>query len=138
MLAWYTLPLFAYGFAKIQKKNERLPAVIGLTFVIGYLLILATVVAGDASDRMKMRAFDVNRNGRIDDSEQTSEAGRAISAQSSDTGRALAPVLGIPLTLAWYTILFGILFGGEWAIGKLSPTSTVARQIPGTPDQRSE
>ena len=137
VLAWWTLPVFAYGVAKIRKKNESRLLVIGLTVVIGYLLILATVMAGDAYDRAKMKAFDLNRNGRIDDSERTSEADRAISDQGRDTGRALAPVLGIPLTVVWYTFLFGVLYGGEWAVRKLSPASPVARQTPGTPDHRS-
>ena len=135
VLAWWTLPVFAYGVAKIRKKNESRLLVIGLTVVIGYLLILATVMVGDAYDRAKMRAFDVNRNGRIDDSERTHEADRAISDQGRDTGRALAPVLGVPLTVVWYTILFSVLYSDEWAIRKLSPASSVTHQAPGKPYQ---
>lgn len=39
----------------------------------------------------------------------TPDAQRAMNAVTSDTGRALAPVTGIPITLIWTTINFIIL-----------------------------
>jgi hypothetical protein len=136
-LAWYTLPVFAYGIVKIRKRNECRLVVMGLTIVLGYLLLLGLVLAGDADDRAKMKAFDLNRNGRIDNSERTTAAARVISDQGRDTGRAVAPVLGIPLTVVWYTFLFTVLYGGEWAVRKLSPASPAAPQTLGMPDHRS-
>lgn len=138
MLAWYALPVFAYGIARNQKKDESRLVVLCLTIGLGYLLILATVWAADAHDQSKMSAFDLNRNGRIDNSERTIAAAQWISDQGRDTGRALAPVLGIPLTAVWYTFLFAVLYCGEWAMRKLFCVSPGAPQAPGVPDGRSK
>jgi hypothetical protein len=119
IFVWYTLPIFAYvGVRCCTERAIRMPAILW-TMVCGYLLIIATVVAADVTDRSTMRKFDPNRNGRIDAFERTSEADRAIMDQGNDTGRALAPMLGIPLTAIWYTVLYGLLFGCDWIFRKL-------------------
>jgi len=127
MLAWYTLPIVAYAVARYCKEPLLHLVVIGLTMVVGYFLVLATVVAADAEDRARMEAFDLNRDGRIDDSERTEEVDRAILDHGRDTGRALAHILGIPLTAVWYSFLFGVLYSGEWLIKKLFRSSRVTR-----------
>ena len=127
VLAWYTLPVVAYVVARYCREPMLHLLIIGLTMVVGYFLVIATVIAGDAYDRTRMETFDLHRDGRIDHSERTEEADRAISDQARDTGRALAPILGIPLTAVWYSFLFGVLYGGEWVIKKLFPSSPVAR-----------
>jgi len=119
IFAWYTLPIFAYiGVRCCSERAIRIPAIL-LTMVCGYVLVIATVVAADATDRSTMKTYDLNRDGRIEGFERTDEAKRAIRNQGNDTGRALAPVLGIPLTAIWYTMLFGILYGGDWIFRKL-------------------
>lgn len=42
--------------------------------------------------------------------ELSTEAEQAMDAWASDTGRTLAPIIGIPLTAIWYTVLFAIPF----------------------------
>jgi hypothetical protein len=119
IFVWYTLPIFAYvGVRCCTERAIRMPAILW-TMVCGYVLIIATVVAANATDQSTMNTFDLNRNGRIDGFERTSEADRAIRNQGNDTGRALAPILGIPLTAIWYTVLYGLLFGGDWTFRKL-------------------
>jgi hypothetical protein len=138
VLAWYTLPLVAYVVARYFREPVLHFLVIGLTMVAGYLLVIGTVIAGDAHDRARIETFDLNRDGRIDDSERTEEADREISDQGKDTGRALAPVLGIPLTVVWYSFLFGVLYGGEWLIKKLFSSSPVASNGMVRPDHGGE
>lgn len=119
IFAWYTSPIFAYiGVRCCSERAIRIPAIL-LTMVCGYVLVIATVLAADAADRSAMKTFDLNRDGRIEGFERTSEAERAIRNQRNDTGRALAPILGAPLTAIWYTVLFGLLFGGDWIFKKL-------------------
>ena len=119
IFVWYTLPIFAYvGVRCCTEPAIRMPAILW-TMVCGYGFIIATVAAANATDRSTMKTFDLNRNGRIDGFERTSEADRAIRNQGNDTGRALAPILGIPLTAIWYTVLYGLLFGGDWTFRKL-------------------
>ncbi len=132
IFVWYTLPILAYvGVRCCTERAIRMPAILW-TMVCGYVLIIATVVAANATDRSTMKTFDLNRNGRIDGFERTSEADREIIDQGNDTGRALAPILGIPLTAIWYTVLYGLLFGGDWSFRKLF----VRTHIP--PDLRIE
>ena len=119
IFAWYSLPIFAYiGVRCCSQRVIRIPAIV-FTMVCGYVLIIATVVAANATERSTMKTFDLNRNGRIDGFERTSEVERAIRNQGNDTGRTLAPVIGSPLTAIWYTVLFGLLFGGDWTFRKL-------------------
>lgn len=119
IFVWYTLPIFAYvGVRCCTERAIRMPAILW-TMVCGYVLVIAFVVAADATDRSTMKAFDLNRNGRIDGVERTSAADRAILNQGNDTGRTFAPITGIPLTAIWYTVLYGLLFGGDWTFRKL-------------------
>ena len=119
MFAWYTLPICAYvGVRCCRERAIRMPAILW-TMACGYVLIIATVVAADAADRAAMKALDLNHNGRIDRFERTGEAERTIRNQGNDTGRALAPITGIPSTAIWYTVLYGLLFGGDWAFRNL-------------------
>lgn len=119
ILAWYTLPIFAYAIARSFRQRALLLVVIPVTMIVGYFLVIATVMSADAYDRARMEAFDLNRDGRIEGSERTKEAELAILDHGRDTGRALAPVLGIPITAVWYTFLYAVLYGGDWAIRKL-------------------
>ena len=129
ILAWYTLPIFAYiGMRCCGERANHIPPIL-LTMAFGYVLVITTVAAADAADRSSMETFDLNRDGRIEGIEHTKEAERAMRDQGRDTGRALAPILGIPLTAIWYTVLFGLLFAGEWIFRKLF----VRTQIPPGP-----
>ena len=138
ILAWYTLPIFAYiGVRCCSERAIRIPAIL-LTMVCGYVLVIATVVAADATDRSTMKTFDLNRDGRVEGSERTSEAERAIRNQGNDTGRALAPILGIPLTAIWYTVLFGLLFGGDWTFRKLFVRTHIPPNPMVEPEQKTD
>ena len=138
ILAWYTLPIFAYiGVRCCSERAIRIPAIL-LTMVCGYVLVIATVVAADATDRSTMKTFDLNRDGRIEGFERTSEAERAIRNQGNDTGRALAPILGIPLTAIWYTVLFGLLFGGDWTFRKLFVRTHIPPNPMVEPEQKTD
>lgn len=105
--------------------------------VCGYVLIIATVVAANTADRSTMKTFDLNLNGRIDGFERTSWADRAIRNQGNDTGRALAPILGIPLTAIWYAVLYGLLFGGDWTFRKLFSRTHISPNSIVEPEHRS-
>ncbi len=137
ILAWYTLPIFAYiGVRCCSERAIGIPAIL-LTMVFGYVLIVVTVVVADATDRATMQTFDLNRNGRIEGFERTSEAERAMRNQVNDTGRALAPILGIPLTAIWYTVLFGLLFGGDWTFRKLFVRTHIPPKPMVDPEEKS-
>jgi hypothetical protein len=137
IFAWYTLPIFAYiGVRFCSERAIRIPAIL-LTMVCGYVLVIATVLAADATDRSTMKTYDLNRDGRIEGFERTSEADRAIRNQGNDTGRALAPVLGIPLTAIWYTMLFAVLYGGEWIFRKLFVRARIPPSPMVEPEQKS-
>ena len=137
IFAWYTLPIFAYIGVRCWGEREIRIRAILFTMVCGYMLIIATVVAADATDRSAMKTFDLNRNGRIDGFERTSEADRAIIDQGNDTGRALAPILGIPLTAIWYAVLYGLLFGGDWIFRKLFVRTHIPPNLMVEPEHRS-
>lgn len=118
IFAWYTLPIFAYIWARCYRQRTlHLPTIV-LTMMSGYLLIIATVVAADVTDRM------------------TTAAGGSIPDQGSDTGRAVAPIIGMPLTAVWYTLLFGVLYGGDWVFRKLFVRELQGSQIT-SPSQES-
>ncbi|MGA1373142.1 MAG: hypothetical protein ACO3Z6_16260, partial [Pseudomonadales bacterium] len=78
-----------------------------------------------------------NRDGRIEGFERTSEADRLIRKQGNDTGRAIAPVLGIPLTAIWYTTLFAVLYGGDWIFRQLFVRAHIPANPMVEPEQKS-
>jgi len=119
IFAWYALPFFAYvGVRRCNERALHIRAIIATT-VGGWVLLMVFVAAADASDRARMATFDLNRDGEISGAKRTKEAENAIQDQGRDTGRAVAPILGFPLTAVWYSFLFGALYGGAWAFRKL-------------------
>ena len=118
VFAWYSLPVFAYiGVWLSSERAIRLRAML-LTMCCGYAFVLATVVTADAADRAALRAAHQRHNGLQGGVERPLDAQRIMQDQGNDTGRALAPVLGIPLTAFWYALVYSLCFGGHWILRK--------------------
>ncbi len=84
------------------------------TVLAGYFLLLAAVWAVDADLSSKLDRFDKNGDGWFSDAEMTPAAERAMQELTDDTGRALAPVIGLPYTAIWVFVCFSILYLAEW------------------------
>ena len=111
---WVTLPILAW-IANLAVGKRVHPAILYfVTCIAGYFLLLATVWAIDAELEAKMNSFDLNGDGAFSGAELTPACDQAMAEWSSDTGRAFAPILGVPYTALWYTILFAFVFAGEW------------------------
>lgn len=99
-------------------KRIHLAILYVLTGILGYVVLLMSVWALDARLEAEMNAFDLDGDGGFSGAELTPAAERAMEEWSSDTGRLFAPIFGIPITGIWYTILFAIVFSGEWIFRK--------------------
>ena len=77
--------------------------------IVGYVVLMFNVAAVNAELQRDLARYDLDGDGGFTDQEMTPDAQRAMNAVASDTGRALAPVTGIPITLIWTTINFIIL-----------------------------
>ncbi|MDB4766146.1 hypothetical protein OAG71_00515 [bacterium] len=109
-----------------------------LTGVAGYFVLLASIWALEAQLEAKMNSFDLNGDGVFSGPELTPAADRAMAEWASDTGRSFAPITGIPFTATWYTILFAVVFGGEWVfrhwfVRKPDPDHSAAERNVKTP-----
>lgn len=80
-----------------------------LCCLVGYVVLMFNVAAVNAELLRELDRYDLDGDGGFSDQEMTPDAQRAMNAVTSDTGRALAPVTGIPITLIWTTINFMIL-----------------------------
>ena len=112
---WIGLPIATWiGNLSTGKRIHPALLYIGTAFA-GYVILLASVWALDAQLEAKMNSFDLDGDGGFSGAELTPAAQAAMDEWASDTGRTFAPVFGIPATAIWYTILFAIVFSGEWA-----------------------
>ncbi len=116
---WIGLPVGAWLTNLLAGKRIH-PALLYLMIVVvGYFVLVASVMALDAELEAKMNSFDLDGDGGIGGSELTPDAEKAMEDWASDTGRSFAPIIGAPLTLIWYSILFGLVFAGEWIVRSL-------------------
>ncbi len=133
MIVWFTLPIMSW-FANLCFDKRIHPVLLyPLAAIVGYLILVSSVWMADAQLTAEMNQYDLDGDGGIGGDELTPEAERAIDEWASDTGRTMAPFLGVPLTAIWYGILFAFLFGGEWIIRKVfmsEPTSPPPSPIP--------
>lgn len=109
-LLWLVLPLAAW-LANGRLWGRRLPT--GLLFLgavlVGYAVLLAAVRCTTWELRDRLHRHDLNGDGVFDEEEETPEMRRAMDALCHDTGRALAPFTGGPITAIWTGSNFGIL-----------------------------
>ncbi len=85
----------------------------------GYMVLLAAVWVLDVQLKEAMDSYDLDGDGGIGGAELTPEAERAIQEWASDTGRTLAPIVGIPLTVIWYGLMFAWVVAAEWTFRKI-------------------
>lgn len=102
LIGW-TINVFAL------KRRVHWLLLFALCCVVGYVVLMFNVAAVNAELLRELDRYDLDGDGGFSDQEMTPDAQRAMNAVTSDTGRALAPVTGIPITLIWTTINFIIL-----------------------------
>ena len=108
---WLVLPLIVWMINRFTGKRFHGMALFLIASIAGYVILLASVFLIDAEIAADLKRFE-----EIGD-DFSPEAIRARARFSNDTGRALAPFTGIPMTAVWYGIVFGALSFGDWMIG---------------------
>ena len=111
---WIGLPVLAWIGNLLIRKRMHPALLFVLTGVAGYVVLLASVWALEVQLEAEMNSYDLDGDGAFRGAELTPAAERAMAEWSSDTGRTFAPIVGIPLTAAWYSIIFVFVFCGEW------------------------
>ncbi len=92
--------------------------------LIAYVTLIISVRIINFELERQLYEFDLDGDGSFSESEMTADAERAMDAVTGDTGRALAPVTGIPITFVWASICFLACSTIRW-IGRLLFPSTL-------------
>jgi hypothetical protein len=116
---WIALPLGAWMANLFTGKRVHPALLYVVTGLFGYFVLIASVWALDVQLEAKMNSFDLDGDGGFSGTELTPEAERAMDEWASDTGRNFAPFSGIPITAIWYTLLFAVVYGGEYLFRSL-------------------
>ncbi|MCC9656737.1 hypothetical protein [Rhodopirellula halodulae] len=74
--------------------------------LIAYITLIVSVQVISFELELELYEYDLDGDGSFSESEMTADAERAMDAVTSDTGRAFAPITGIPITFVWATICF--------------------------------
>ncbi|UNU74184.1 hypothetical protein LU293_04640 [Moraxella nasovis] len=101
-----TTPFIAY-FIK-YKYQLRLRFVFPITCLIAYLLIIGTAWAISEYLNAILQSFDLNNNGFFEDNEITPTQQIALQRVANDTGRALAPFIGLVVAPIGVGVCFGL------------------------------
>jgi len=115
LIAWFALPALVWCASLCVRWRVHPALVCALCFVamIGGTFMLAQYVwALDAHLLAEVDKYDPG----------TPEAQRASEEWASDTGRSFTLLLSPLLTGVWYTVLFLLLFGSRWILGRIFPT----------------
>jgi len=102
LLGFLVLPVMLYT-ANDRLGRARLPgfALYVLTCFLCYGFLMLSVIAAEYELKQKLERLDPNHDGIFTGAEITREVKEAIANVSNDTGRAFAPITGIPYTIIW-------------------------------------
>ena len=113
-LAWFALPVLAIVFNIALHRKIRFVFLFVLSTIIGYLLLLVAAEMVTIELQQKVDAFEQSGNSDLPEAQQ------AMRDLTNDTGRALAPITGIPLTAIWYGFVFAFMLTADWILKKLN------------------
>ena len=85
-----------------------------LSSFAGFIVLMITVPVIDSELQRQVDRHDINGDGSISGSERTAEARKAMRDINSDTGRALAPVMGFPISVVWTAMAFTVIAVVDW------------------------
>jgi hypothetical protein len=100
--------------ALLRKRRLHWALAFFAACLFAYLTLLVSVQIINYDLERELYKFDLDGDGSFSESEMTADAKLAMDAVTSDTGRALAPITGIPITLVWTTICFLVCSIVEW------------------------
>lgn len=118
-IVWILLPVAAWLLNLCTGRRIHGLLLLLVTALAGYLLLLGTVAIVNAELDAEIERYDLDGDGGYSEDELTPAAQQALDEWASDTGRQFAPIVGIPLTAIWYTIVLGILYVGHWITVRL-------------------
>jgi hypothetical protein len=121
-IVFFLLPAAAWiGNGRLWTKRLRILPLFATTSLVGYVLLLGMVQIANLELRHALNRHDLNGDGEFDAGEQTPAMKRAMDNLTTDTGRSLVPVTGVPTTLIVYGFqfaIFGIIRAGRRKHGR--------------------
>lgn len=100
--------------ALLRKRRLHWALAFFAACLFAYLTLIVSVQIINYDLERELYEFDLDGDGSFSESEMTADAKLAMDAVTSDTGRALAPITGIPITIVWTTICFLVCSVVEW------------------------
>lgn len=115
-IAFFATPLTCWLlYALVLRRRIHWSLLFMLSCVAGFVILMITVQVIDIEIQHEINRHDIDGDGSISRSEMTAEAKRAMHDLTSDTGRALAPITGFPITFVWTAINFIVLAVVSWS-----------------------
>lgn len=116
LIAYFATPLICWLLnALVLRRRIHWSLLFILSCVAGFVVLMVTVQVIDIEIQLEIDRHDIDGDGSISGNEMTAEAERAMQALTSDTGRALAPITGFPITFVWTAISFIVLAVIDWS-----------------------
>lgn len=111
LLLFLSLQLFivlSLVYANRKYFNRKLTSnhIALISAFLFYLSIIITALATNYILKNELNSFDLNGDGFFTNEEITSDQQIAMRRVISDTGRNLAPIIGIVYSLIYYVVLF--------------------------------
>lgn len=117
-------PLICWSLnACLRKRRLHWAILFVIAGVVGYFVLLAAVQAMEHALSVELYKHDLDGDRAFSKEELTADAELAMERLTNDTGRALAPITGVPLTFVWTSLNFMILgfveIAGGWLFSLL-------------------
>ena len=129
IIAWLACPAFYWMILRRWCSVVKLGC---FAYLTGYVLLLVTVGVVGSELWHEMQSYDLNGDGHVMGTERTPPAIDAEIEWSSDTGRQLAPVVGLFYVLIWYTVVLLLFWAAESIVKSLqTKRKTVDKTIVG-------
>ncbi|NHM07672.1 hypothetical protein G4D82_10600 [Flavobacterium sp. CYK-4] len=102
---------FLIWMVKFYKNRNRLSASSMASYgsIFFYLSIVVTVIITNIILQNKLDSFDLNHDGIFSGKEITTEQKLALNNLTADTGRTLAPFIGIIYSFVYFLMIYFVL-----------------------------
>lgn len=102
LLSWFLKSRFV-------PSTVNYPIYFIIVLIIGSLLYVGGGKVVDYEYTIELNKFDLNNDGMFSDNEINPEQEAAMRKLVNDTGRNLIPIIAVPVTIIWTTIVYVIL-----------------------------
>lgn len=115
-IAFYFCPLVCWLLnAFLLRRAISLLGLFTICSIVCFLIMMISIPVIDAELKFEISRHDLDNDGSVSGSEISAKARSKLETLNADTGRALAPIFGLPMSAIWTAFNFSVFLIVRWS-----------------------